>query len=132
MCIFCKIINKEIPAQIIYEDKYCIGMLDINPQSEGHTLIIPKKHYETLTDIDDKTLKHIIIIVKKISNLIKEKLNYSDYNIIMNNGPKADQEINHAHIHIIPRNKKINHHWPAIKVSVDDLKKTKEKIFKAV
>ena len=105
-CIFCKIINGEIPSSKIYEDDIVIAFLDINPDSFGHTLIIPKKHYRDLDDIDDKTLMHIMNIAKILKKRIKEKLNCDGLTLIQNNGDV--QEVKHFHLHLKPfyKNKK--------------------------
>ncbi|WP_456471587.1 HIT family protein [Methanocaldococcus sp.] len=102
MCIFCKIANKEIPSKIVYEDPYVIAFLDINPRSKGHTLVVPKKHYKTLDEMPDEELCHLIKGVKETIKILK-KLNFDGYNIVNNNGKAAGQEIDHVHIHIIPR-----------------------------
>ena len=101
-CIFCKIVNKEIKSYIIYEDNVAMAFLDINPLTKGHLLIIPKKHYERLSQIPEEEMKEFSKSVLKILKLVEEKLT-KDYNILVNNGKKAGQEIFHAHIHIIPR-----------------------------
>lgn len=101
-CIFCKIINKEIPSKIIYEDDIVIAMLDINPQSKGHTLIVPKTHYEDYTKLPSEILNHIYNVAQKIGNLIMTKLNQDGYSLIVNFG--TAQEIKHFHLHIIPKN----------------------------
>lgn len=99
-CIFCKIINREIPAKIIYEDDIVIAFLDVNPDSNGHTLIIPKKHYTDLADIDDKTLSHIMSTARDLKKLLEEKLNIDGLTLIQNNG--AVQEVKHYHLHLKP------------------------------
>lgn len=99
-CVFCKIINGEIPSYTIYEDEIVKVFLDINPVSVGHMLIIPKKHYENLDDIDMDTLTHINKISKKMHNLLKEKLNVDGMSVIQNNGDV--QEVKHYHMHIKP------------------------------
>lgn len=99
-CIFCKIINREIPAKIIYEDDIVIAFLDVNPDSNGHTLIIPKKHYTDLVDIDDKTLSHIMSTARDLKKLLEEKLNIDGLTLIQNNG--AVQEVKHYHLHLKP------------------------------
>ncbi len=104
-CIFCKIVNKEIPSKKIYEDKKVIAFLDINPISKGHTLIIPKKHSENIFDIGESELKGIISTSKKISILLKNKLNADGVNILHASGKEAQQSVFHFHIHIIPRYK---------------------------
>lgn len=99
-CIFCKIINREIPAKIVYEDDIVIAFLDVNPDSNGHTLIIPKKHYTDLVDIDDKTLSHIMSTARDLKKLLEEKLNIDGLTLIQNNG--AVQEVKHYHLHLKP------------------------------
>lgn len=101
MDIFCKIINNEIPSYTIYEDDIVKVFLDINPTYNGHTLIIPKKHYENFFDIEEETLHYIFKIAKDISKLLKEKLNYDGITLTQNNG--LGQEVKHYHLHLIPR-----------------------------
>jgi len=99
-CIFCKIISGDIPSYTIYEDDIVKCFLDINPESPGHSLIIPKTHYQDITDIDNNTLYHINDISKKIYNLLKEKLNFDGLRYVQNNG--NIQEVKHYHLHLIP------------------------------
>lgn len=100
-CVFCKIINGEIPSYTIYEDDIVKVLLDINPDTNGHTLIIPKKHYKNLEDIDIDTLNHINSIAKKMYKLLMEKLNCKGLTIIQNND--YGQDIKHYHMHLVPR-----------------------------
>ena len=102
-CIFCKIINKELPSYEVYSNDYVYAFLDINPVNYGHTLVVPKKHYENLEEITEEDLKELIIAVKKIGKAIKDGLNVSGYNIGINNGSVAGQIVPHLHFHIIPR-----------------------------
>ncbi len=102
-CIFCKIVSGEIPSKKVYEDNDIIAFLDINPANQGHTLVIPKKHFESIHDIDDDTLKKLVSVVKLIADRIKNNLNADGINIIQNNGQYAGQLVNHIHFHIIPR-----------------------------
>jgi len=102
-CIFCKIIAKEIPSKILYENEDTIAFLDIFPISQGHTIVIPKKHYATLKTIPIKILYEVMGAVKIVSNLIYKNLNIDGYNILQNNYKAAGQMVNHFHIHIIPR-----------------------------
>ena len=99
-CIFCKIINNEIPSYTIYEDDIVKVFLDINPLSNGHTLIIPKKHYKDLSDIEEDVLNHILKIAKEIKLRIEEKLNPDGLTLIQNNG--CVQEVKHYHLHLKP------------------------------
>lgn len=99
-CIFCKIANKEIPSKILYEDDIVICFLDVNPDSNGHCLIIPKNHYTDLDDVDVDTLNHIMKISKKIKNFLEKKLNVDGITLIQNNG--FIQEVKHYHLHLKP------------------------------
>ena len=102
-CLFCKIIKDEIPSKKVYEDNDCLAFLDINPANRGHCLIIPKKHYENIYDIDDRALEKLIITAKNLSKLVKEKLECNGINIVQNNERYAGQLVNHFHVHIIQR-----------------------------
>jgi len=102
-CIFCKIINREIPSKIVFENDLNLAFLDISPISKGHTIIIPKNHYSTLEDISDHELAETFKVVKKISKRIHQNLQIDGYNILQNNFAVAGQVINHFHVHIIPR-----------------------------
>ncbi|MGL4383346.1 MAG: HIT family protein [Bacilli bacterium] len=102
-CIFCSIINKELPARIIYEDEHYIAFLDVNPIVKGHTLVIPKAHYTNLFDIDEDVYANLSRVVQKVSIALKDYLNADGINIINNNGASANQVVFHYHTHIIPR-----------------------------
>ena len=80
-CIFCKIINKEIPGKIIYEDDVCIAFLDLSQATYGHTLVIPKKHFENILEADAQTLAHVMQVTQKLAKQIVEKLNAKGLNI---------------------------------------------------
>lgn len=99
-CIFCKIIKGETPCLKIYEDDIVLAFLDINPDSDGHTLIIPKKHFTDLDDIDLDTLTHINKTSKKIKKMLEEKLNCIGVSLLQNNG--SVQEVKHYHLHLKP------------------------------
>lgn len=104
-CIFCKIINRELESSIVYEDDIAIAFMDIQPVNEGHTLVIPKKHYITMEDCDEETLKHLIAIVKKLNVQVAKATGAKGiFNSVMN-GEEAGQEVFHVHFHIIPRYK---------------------------
>lgn len=99
-CLFCKIIVGEIPSYTIYEDDIVKCFLDINPDSNGHTLIIPKKHYLDLSEIDNDTLIHIMDVARKLRKILEEKLNIDGLTLIQNNGDV--QEVKHFHLHLKP------------------------------
>ncbi|MDR2827968.1 MAG: HIT family protein [Acholeplasmatales bacterium] len=101
--IFTKIINKEIQAAIIYEDDLAIAFLDISQATKGHTLVVPKQEAKTILELDLKYASHLLVVVKKVTKIIKERLKPSGFNLISNNGEIAGQSVPHFHIHIIPR-----------------------------
>ncbi|WP_300628354.1 HIT family protein [Erysipelatoclostridium sp. An173] len=102
-CIFCKIANKEIPGKIIYEDDICVAFLDLSQTTNGHTLVIPKKHFKNFLEVDNDTLAHMIKVTKDIANKIVTKLNANGVNILTNANEVAGQTVMHFHLHIIPR-----------------------------
>lgn len=103
MCVFCRIINKEIPSNIVYEDDKFLAIFDISQSTKGHTLVLPKKHFENIFELDDVTTNEIFGVVKKVSEKLKKAFNPDGFNMISNNGLEAGQSIFHFHIHIIPR-----------------------------
>ena len=108
-CIFCKIIKNEMPSYKIYEDDVVLVMMDIDPTTDGHLLIIPKKHYVNLSDIDLDTLNHIYKIAKDMYILLKEKLNIDGLTLTQNND--YGQEVKHYHLHLVPRYKNDGIHF---------------------
>ncbi len=132
-CIFCKIIKREIPADIVYEDENCLAFLDITPINPGHVLLIPKKHYENLYDLPDKELTRLAPIIKKLAIAIKKGINAEGINIGMNNERPAGQLISHAHFHIMPRFSNDGyHHWHGKPYYEDESSQTAEKIKKFI
>ena len=104
MCVFCKIAKKEFSSNIIFEDDICLAILDLSQATTGHTLVIPKKHFDNIYSIDDETIKHLFGVVKKICCHYKKVIpNLAGINILNNNEAKAGQTVMHYHIHIIPR-----------------------------
>ena len=99
-CIFCKIINNEIPSYTIYEDDIVKCFLDVNPDSNGHTLIVPKRHIKDINDMDSETFNHIFKVTKKLKNILEEKLNIDGLTLVQNNGDI--QEVKHFHLHLKP------------------------------
>jgi len=104
-CIFCKIINNEIPSHKIYEDDLVLAFLDVNPLSNGHALIVPKKHADNIFDIEEKYLERIAIVSKKIAQKMKASLGVDGVNLYHASGVHAEQTVFHFHLHIIPRKK---------------------------
>lgn len=104
MCVFCKIINGEYGSSKIYEDEKVLAILDLSQATTGHTLVMPKEHYENIFDLEEETAKHLFSVVKKISNHYQKVIpNLKGINLLNNNGAKAGQTVMHYHMHIIPR-----------------------------
>lgn len=103
-CLFCKIIKGEIPSYKVYENEHTLAFLDINPESYGHTLIIPKKHFKNYQDIDLETIKNVNETGKIVFDKIKTNLKPDGIRIVQNNG--IIQDVPHYHIHIVPVYKK--------------------------
>ena len=120
-CIFCKIVKGEIPASKVYEDNDSLAFLDISPINKGHTLLIPKEHYEDLFDLPEDRLKELSITLKKVSKAVLNGVKADGLNVGMNNKPAAGQIVFHAHFHIIPRYKNDGlKHWPQKKYENND------------
>lgn len=101
-CIFCKIVNNEIPSYKIYEDEFVLAFLDITQGTKGHTLVIPKKHIKNVYELDSFTAEKIFSVVPKIANAIKQAFNPIGLNIV-NNNEQPLQAVFHYHLHLIPR-----------------------------
>ena len=99
-CIFCKIIKKEIPSTVVYEDKNVYAFRDIHPQAKQHILVVPKKHISSVmeTDTNSETLKQIFEAIKEITK--QEKIDSSGFRVTANNGPDAGQTVFHLHFHL--------------------------------
>jgi histidine triad (HIT) family protein len=96
-------VKGEIPSEKIYENEKFLAFLDLFPSTEGHTLIVSKKHYKNIFDVPQNVLKDSIEIAQKIASLLKEKLGAEGINLFNNNNKVAQQEILHYHLHVIPR-----------------------------
>ena len=100
-CVFCKIVSKEIPAKILYEDENTISFLDAFPVAKGHTLVIPKEHCEKIQDlplsVNQKLFSTVHKMIKKVDSLQGSTL------VAIHNGKQSGQEIPHVHVHLIPR-----------------------------
>jgi len=114
-CVFCKMVAGQIPVTKIYEDEVILAFLDIGPISDGHTLVIPKKHFEKLHDCPDELLGGVGSRLGKIAKAVAAGMNSQGYNVLCNNGKAAGQLVGHLHFHIIPRNNGdgVFARWPA-------------------
>jgi len=100
-CVFCKIVKGEIPCDKVYEDKVAVAFLDINPSTRGHTLVVPKKHFDHLTDMPKKDLCTFMESVQKVAKGVEA---YGEgLNMLLNNGHVAGQLVPHVHFHLVPR-----------------------------
>jgi len=127
--IFSKIIRKEIPAEIVYEDDDVLAFLDIAPNNPGHTLVIPKKPTRNLLTIDRESWAKVMEVVRMLAPMIQEAVGAEGINIMMNNEPVAGQIVFHAHVHIIPRFKDDGYkHWPGAKYKEGEMAEVGRKI----
>lgn len=110
-CIFCKIVSGTIPSTKVYEDADCLAFLDISPIVKGHTLVIPKPHHETISDVPVALLGKVIAAVQKVVLAQKKGIKADGVNVAQANGSIAGQVVPHLHFHIIPRFKNDPHTW---------------------
>ena len=104
-CIFCKLACGDIPTSTLYEDERFRVILDAGPATKGHALILPKDHYANIFEIDEETLRDLIVLGKKLATVMKERLGCDGVNLVQNNGEVAGQTVFHFHLHVIPRYK---------------------------
>ena len=127
-CIFCRIAAKEAPATIVYEDDWTVAFLDINPGAEGHTLVVPKAHAETLMDMDEQSLSRVFSTTAKIARAVKKSMNADGIGIYQNNGSAAGQLVMHMHVHVVPRKQGDGFTFNRFKPTPEELAATAEKI----
>jgi len=102
-CIFCSIVDGEIPGRIVHEDEDTIAFLDANPLAEGHTLVIPKEHYERVDDLPADVAGAIGRAIAAVAPAIEDAVDAPATTIAYNNGEEAGQEVPHVHAHVVPR-----------------------------
>ncbi|MGC8676580.1 MAG: HIT family protein, partial [Candidatus Micrarchaeia archaeon] len=107
-CVFCEIVSGKRKADVVYEDSRVLAILDKNSFSEGHTVILTKKHYENLMDIDPADLKQVILVAKKLALFYKKELRCDGFNILHASSAIAGQSVMHFHMHLVPRYKSDN------------------------
>ena len=132
-CIFCKLANGVFPTNFIYEDEDFKVILDANPATKGHSLILPKKHFKNLLDADEEVLKKALPLAKKLSNKLIDVLKCDGVNVLQNNNEAAGQAVFHLHIHLIPRYKEEKEHilsWKPNKFSDEEMKNIAESLKK--
>ncbi len=101
-CIFCQIARKEAPASVVYEDEQVIAFLSNRPVNIGHTLVVPKKHYENIYGIPEDEAAYLFRIAKRITHAVKDAVNAEGIRLVQNNGEVAGQVVFHLHVHVIP------------------------------
>lgn len=119
-CIFCKIVAQDIPATVVYEDDDVLVFMDIGPIIKGHTLVIPKNHYDPVTETPDDVLAKLHVVAKQVARAQMNGLGADGVNIMQNNGKAAGQEVPHIHVHVIPRFGDDGHHWNWAAKKYDD------------
>jgi histidine triad (HIT) family protein len=102
-CIFCKVLAGEIPSERVYEDDHTVAVMDINPWTRGHAVVIPRKHAENLFEIEDAELEHVAVAAKRLATKMRDTLGCDGVNLLQSNGRAAWQTIFHLHMHVIPR-----------------------------
>lgn len=102
-CVFCRMVAGEIPVAKVYEDEAVLAFLDIAPVSDGHTLVIPKRHYTRVHECPPEILAEVASRVGRIAKAVKAAVGADGYNVLCNNGKAAGQAVDHLHLHVIPR-----------------------------
>lgn len=127
--VFDKIIRKEIPVEVLYEDDRVIVFLDIFPVNPGHTLFVPKESCENLMCTSEESLAHLFSVAKKLAPAILQSVGATDFNFTTNNGPIAGQVVMHTHFHFIPRFEHDGHKmWGHRSATAEELKELGKKI----
>jgi histidine triad (HIT) family protein len=131
-CIFCKMAGRQIPVTTVYEDEVVLAFLDIGPVSDGHTLVIPKQHFEKLHDCPPQLLGQVASRLGRIARAVADAMDSDGYNVLCNNGRAAGQLVEHLHFHIIPRNTGdgVFNRWPSYKYQQGKIEAVADKIRK--
>jgi histidine triad (HIT) family protein len=121
MCVFCEIVRRETPAHVVLEDDVSLAFLDVRPVFEGHTLLVPKSHHETLGDLPDELVGPLFTNARMLSRAVVEAMDATGTFVAMNN--KVSQSVPHLHVHVVPRRPKDGlrgFFWPRQKYADDD------------
>jgi len=129
-CIFCKIAAGEVPCIRVYEDDACLAFMDIGPLADGHTLLIPKKHYEFIYEMPPDEAAHLGRQIPALAKAVQEAMEADGLNVLQNNGRVSGQAVGHVHFHFIPRvpGDGLGYRWPAGDSDTETLKKQAEVI----
>ncbi len=133
-CIFCKIVAGEIPSAKLYEDEHVLAFMDINPLAEGHVLVIPKVHYETLDEMSADDVAALTRCLPGLVRAVRSAVHADGLNVLQNNGRVSGQVVMHVHIHLIPRvpGDGLGYRWPAGKYAEGRLDAVREMIAKEI
>ncbi len=134
-CLFCKLVNGEIPCTKIYENDKVLAFMDINPMNDGHTLVIPKNHGGTILELPEADFLSVMSAVKKVAEAVQKALNPDGINILQLNGEAANQVVPHLHVHIVPRwsdDELTVSKWIPIPGDMEQIGEFAEKIKKAI
>ena len=129
-CIFCKIIAGEIPSAVIFEDEEFKAILDRFPGNIGHVLVLPKKHYSNIFDIDEDVAGRLFRLATNSAKNMKEVLGFEAMNVVQNNGSLAGQTVHHFHLHLIPRyeNDKVQIKWEQLDLTDEQIAEIQNKL----
>jgi histidine triad (HIT) family protein len=129
-CIFCKLLAGEFPSQKVYESERIVAILDINPVSLGHTLVMPRAHHEILTDLPGELASELVKAAQVVAQGVLKATGAEGFNLLMNNRRCSGQAIDHAHFHVIPRRKEdgIKFQWKTTKYAEGEIEKQGESI----
>ena len=131
--IFHKILEREVPASIVYEDNKCVAFLDISPINKGHTLVVPKNYSRNVRDVSEEDLFACIKVANRIGKSLMESLGADGYNIVTNVESAAGQAVFYTHFHVIPRfNNDGLKNWPSKEYEGGEMEEIKEKIRKFI
>jgi len=101
-CVFCRIVSGKAPSRIVYEDEYYVAFLDTQPFSRGHTLVCPKKHGETIWDMNETEIAGLFKAASRVSKAVVKAVGADGFRFVQNNGEAANQVVAHVHVHVIP------------------------------
>ena len=127
-CVFCKIVAGKLPSHKVYEDERHVAFLDINPFSAGHTLVCPKRHGETLWDMDEGEIAEVFMVASKVSKGVVAATKADGFRIMQNNGEAANQAVAHIHVHVIPNKLEDKGRFNRIKLSEKEMPEVAESI----
>ncbi len=133
-CVFCDIVEGKEDAARVYEDEHYLSFMDKGPVNPGHTLVIPKKHYEVIMDMPSEEAGSLFAVAAKVARGVEKAVSADGINLFQMNGAAAWQDVPHVHVHVVPRffGDEIRIHWPAVKAEIVQLRRIGEVIRKYI